>query len=162
MPRQELTDEQFALIEPLLPPQRTGKPGRPFHSHRVVLEAMFWIQRTGAPWRDLPSEYGNWSTVFERFRRWRRDGLFQEILDALESKARKARKIDFEFSAVDGSTIRAHKSAAGARKKRGLGAAKPRESGARTISRRPLDEDPYLVRGDRIADLRPGDTGANP
>ena len=119
MPRQELTDEQFALIEPLLPPQRTGKPGRPYHSHRVVLEAMFWIHRTGAPWRDLPSEYGNWSTVFERFRQWRRDGLFQEILDALESKARKARKIDFEFSAVDGSTIRAHKSAAGARIKKG-------------------------------------------
>ena len=119
MSRSELTDEQFALIEPLLPPERPCKPGRPFHSHRKILSGMFWIQRTGAPWRDLPSEYGNWSTVYERFRQWCRDGLFQKILDALESQARKAEKIDFDFAAVDGSTIRAHKSAAGARKKKG-------------------------------------------
>lgn len=117
MPRQELTDEQFALIEPLLPPERSGNRGRPFHSHRTVLEAMLWIQRTGAPWRDLPERYGNWSTVYERFRRWSRDGLFQRVLDALEGKARQAERIDFEFCAVDGSTVRAHKSAAGAQKK---------------------------------------------
>ena len=119
MLRSEMTDEQYGLIQPLLPPERPDKPGRPFHSHRKILSGIFWIHRTGAPWRDLPSEYGNWSTVYERFRQWRRDGLFQEILDALESKARKAEKIDFAFSAVDGSTIRAHKSAAGARKKKG-------------------------------------------
>ena len=117
MPRHELTDEQFDLIEPLLPPERSKKPGRPFLSHRVVLEGIFWIQRTGAPWRDLPERYGNWSTVYERFRVWRRDGLFQKILDALEAQARRAGRIDFDFAAVDGSTIRAHKSAAGARKK---------------------------------------------
>ena len=128
MLRSELTDQQFALIEPLLPPERPGKPGRPFHPHRKILSGIFWIHRTGAPWRDLPSEYGNWSTVYERFRQWRRDGLFQEILDALESKARKAEKIDFAFSAVDGSTIRAHKSAAGARKKKGSRRGKARRN----------------------------------
>jgi len=117
MPRRELTDEQFALIEPCLPPERPKKAGRPFQSHRRVLEGIFWIQRTGAPWRDLPEHYGNWSGVYERFRRWRQNGLFQRILDALESRARRSDKIDFEFSAVDGSSIRAHKSAAGARKK---------------------------------------------
>jgi transposase len=117
MPRKELTDEQFALIEPLLPPERPKKAGRPYLSHRLVLEGILWIQRTGAPWRDLPERYGKWSTAHERFRRWRREGLFQKILDALEAKGRRAERIDFEFSAVDGSTVRAHKSAAGARKK---------------------------------------------
>ncbi len=117
MSRSELTDAQFALIEPLLPPERPKKAGRPYLPHRVVLEGILWVHRTGSPWRDLPERYGNWSTVFERFRRWRQDGLFQKILNALEAQARKADKIDFEFSAVDGSTIRAHKSAAGARKK---------------------------------------------
>jgi transposase len=117
MSRCELTDEQFALIEPLLPPERPQKAGRPFLSHRVVLAGMLWVHRTGSPWRDVPECYGNWSTVYERFRRWRQDGLFQKILNALEAQARKAGKIDFEFSAADGSIVRAHKSAAGAQKK---------------------------------------------
>jgi len=117
MSRSELTDEQFALIEPLLPTERPKKPGHPFLPHRRMLEGIFWIHRVGAPWRDLPERYGNWSGVYERFRGWRRDGMFQKIVDALEARARKADRIDFDFSAVDGSTIRAHKSAAGARKK---------------------------------------------
>jgi len=118
MPRQQLTDEEFALIAPLLPSENhDGKPGRPFLSHRVVLEGIFWIHRTGAQWRELPEEYGNWSTVYERFRQWRNSGLFEKILNALESAGRKSKKIDFEFSAVDGSNIRAHRSAAGALKK---------------------------------------------
>ena len=118
MPRSQLSDEQFALLDPLLPPQRRpGKAGRPFLPHRRMLEGIFWIHHTGAPWRDVPTEYGNWSTVYERFRRWRMSGLFQKILDALESAGRKAGKIDFEFSAIDGSVVRAHRSAAGARKK---------------------------------------------
>ena len=118
MPRSQMTDEGFTLLLPLLPPQRRrGKAGRPFLPHRAVLEGIFWIHRTGAPWRDLPPEYGKWSTVYERFRRWRKSGLFQQILNALEAAGRKAEKIDFEFSAVDGSTIRAHKSASGALKK---------------------------------------------
>lgn len=118
MPRSQLTDEEYALLEPLLPAERrAGKAGRPFHPHRLVLEGIFWIHRTGAPWRDLPPEYGKWSTVHERFRRWRISGLFQRILEALESAGRKAEKIDFEFSAVDGSSIRAHRCAGGALKK---------------------------------------------
>lgn len=118
MPRSQLTDAEFALLQPLLPPQqRPGKAGRPFLPHRAVLEGIFWIHRTGAPWRDLPPEYGKWSTVYERFRRWRLSGLFGQLLDKLEAAGRKAEKIDFEFSAVDGSNIRAHRCAAGALKK---------------------------------------------
>ena len=118
MSRSQLTDQEYALLAPLLPPERRpGKAGRPFLPHRTVLEGIFWIHRTGAPWRDLPPAYGKWSTVYERLRRWRICGLFQAILDALESAGRKAEKIDFEFSAVDGSNIRAHRCAAGALKK---------------------------------------------
>ena len=117
MPRSQLTDEEYALIEPLLPAEdHGGGRGRPFLPHRTVLEAIFWIHRTGAPWRDLPEVYGNWSTAYERFRRWREQGLFARILAALESAGRKAEKIDFEFSAVDGSNIRAHRCSAGALK----------------------------------------------
>jgi len=119
MTRYELRDEEFALLEPLLPPERSGKAGNPYRPHRQVLNGMFWILRTGAPWRDLPDCYGPWKTVHDRFRRWSGSGLFQRLLDALEARARQAEAIDFEFAAVDGSTVRAHKSAAGAQK-RGL------------------------------------------
>ena len=117
MYRYDLTDEEYALLKPLLPPERSGKAGNPYRSHRQVLNGIFWVLRTGAPWRDVPERYGPWKTVHDRFRRWSQSGLFQKILNSLEAEARKADRIDFEFSAVDGSTIRAHKSAAGARKK---------------------------------------------
>ena len=117
MPRHALSDEEFALLESLLPPERSGKAGKPYRPHREILDGIFWILHTGSPWRDLPEYYGPWKTVYERFRRWRQDGTFQKMLETLESRARKLEKIDFEFSAVDGSTIRAHKSSAGALKK---------------------------------------------
>ncbi len=118
MPRSQLTDEEYALIEPLLPAEdHGGGRGRPFLPHRLMLEAIFWIHRTGAPWRDLPEEYGKWSTVYERFRRWRAQGLFARLLAALESAGRKAEGIDFEFSAVDGSNIRCHRGSDGDLKK---------------------------------------------
>jgi len=117
MSRYDLTDEEFALLEPLLPPERSGEVGNPYRSHRQVLNGIFWILRTGAPWRDLPEAYGHWSTVYERFRRWREQGLFAKILAVLESAGRKAGTIDFEFSCVDGSNVRAHRCSAGAVKK---------------------------------------------
>ena len=104
MSRYEMTDEEFALLEPLLPPERSGKAGKPWKSHCTVLNGIFWILRSGAPWRDLPERYGPWKTVYDRFRRWSHNGLFQRILDILEARARKADRVDFEFSAVDGST----------------------------------------------------------
>ena len=65
----------------------------------------------------MPERYGPWSSVCDRYRRWKNSGVFQAVLNALEARARKADAIDFEFGAVDGSTVHAHKSAAGARKK---------------------------------------------
>lgn len=116
MNRYQLTDEEFEMLKPFLPPEHPKKSGRPYRSHRQVLNGIFWILNSGAPWRDLPDCYGPWTTVYDRFRRWRDSGIFPKILNALEAFGRRADVIDFEFSAVDGSVIRAHKSAAGARK----------------------------------------------
>ena len=125
MTRYELTDEEFAILERLLPPERPSKPGCPYRSHRQVLNGIFWILRTGAPWRDLPSRYGPWSTVSDRYRRWRKQGLLDQMLDALEAQARQMNQIDFTFDTIDGSVVGAHlpvrctqtgKAAAGAKK----------------------------------------------
>ena len=116
MARYDLTDEEFEILEPFLPPERSRKPGCPYRSHRQVLNGIFWILRTGAPWRDLPSRYGPWSTVSDRYRRWRNSRLWDQMLDALEAQARKMDQIDFTFGAIDGSVVRAHKAAAGAKK----------------------------------------------
>ena len=79
-------------------------------------DGIFWVLHTGAPWRDLPERYGPWSTVYDRFRRWRIDGTWQQIVDALQSEGRRLGRIDFDFAAMDGSVVRAHKSASGAEK----------------------------------------------
>ena len=67
MARYNLTDEEWAVLGPLLPPERSGKVGNPYRPHREVLNGIFWILRTGAPWRDLPERYGPWTTVYDRF-----------------------------------------------------------------------------------------------
>ena len=122
--RKELTDDEFALIAPLLPPERSGKRGHPYQSHRQVLNGVFWVLRSGAPWRDVPERYGPWTTVYDRFRRWRDDGTWQRIVNALQARARKLGRVDFAFSALDGSVVRAHKHAAGAQK----GAERPKKA----------------------------------
>jgi transposase len=75
----DLTDEQWARIAPLLPPQ---KPviGRPMLDHRQIVGGMLWIAGTGASWRALPAEFGPWHTVYSRYRRWRSDGIWQRII----------------------------------------------------------------------------------
>lgn len=117
MRRFELSDQEFALLEPLLPPARSGKRGRPFGSHRAALNGILWVLRTGAPWRDLPEHYGPWSSVYDRYRRWRDNGLIARLLDALRASGRAAGLADADFAAIDGTIVRAHKSAAGAQKK---------------------------------------------
>lgn len=117
MARFDLTDEEYAAILPLLPPERPDKPGRPWICHRKMLDGIFWILRTGAPWRDLPERYGPWQTVYERFSRWRTEGLYQKILDHLSASCRREQLIDLSLGAMDASVVRAHKAAAGAQKK---------------------------------------------
>src|ERR687894_374036 len=86
MRRHELTDEEWATLEPLLPPSRPAT-GRPNKNHRTILNGILWILRTGAPWRDLPERYGSWRTVYSRFRRWQQAGVWDRVLRALQSTA---------------------------------------------------------------------------
>lgn len=119
MRRYELTDEQWSKIENLFP-ENTGKPGGQWKDHRKVLNGMFWVLCSGAPWRDLPERYGNWKTVYARFRRYRIEGFFDKILIRLQLQLNDAGLIDFHLWQVDSTTVRAHKSAAGAGLKRGI------------------------------------------
>jgi len=79
----DLTDDQWARVSPLLPPQRPPI-GRPPEDHRTILAAMLWIVRTGASWRELPPTFGPWPTVYSRFRRWRQAGIWQRVLETLD------------------------------------------------------------------------------
>jgi hypothetical protein len=81
-PARDLTDARWARISPLLPPQ-TPHTGRPAHDHRTLLSGMLWVARTGAPWRELPAHFGPWETVHSRYHRWRKAGIWQQILAVL-------------------------------------------------------------------------------
>jgi transposase len=79
-----LTDEQWERLRPLMPPQKPPT-GRPRRDHRTVLAGMLWIFGTGASWRDLPKEeFGSWRTVYGRYRKWRKEGLWRRIIEALQ------------------------------------------------------------------------------
>jgi hypothetical protein len=77
-----LTDEHWEQVRPLLPPQKP-QTGRPAVDHRLVLEGMLWVVRTGSSWRELPERFGPWSTVSSRYQRWLKDGLWERILQVL-------------------------------------------------------------------------------
>jgi len=115
MRRHELTDEQWECLKDLLPPR--AKRGRPRGDLRGVLNAIFWLLRTGAPWRDLPDRYGPWQTVYDWFQRWRRDGTWDRMLQALHIRLDSQGRIDWDLWCVDGTTIRASRAAAGAGKR---------------------------------------------
>ena len=112
--RYELTDEAWQRIEPLLPKQ--GRGGR-WNDHRTTLNGIFWILNCGAQWRDMPERYGKWQSVYDRYRRWTREGLFDRILHRLHLELDDDGRIDWSVFDVDGSNIRADRSAAGAGKK---------------------------------------------
>jgi transposase len=116
MRRYELEDHQWEKISDLFP-SNDSKRGAPWKDHRKMLNGMFWILCSGAPWRDLPSRYGKWKTVYDRFRRYRIDGTFDRILARLQLALNEQGLIDYSLWEVDSTTVRAHKSAAGAKKK---------------------------------------------
>jgi transposase len=115
MRERELTDDQWAALAPHLPPQRAAT-GRPAKDHRTVVEGVLWRLRTGAPWRDLPERYGPWQSVYTRFRRWQRAGVWDRALAALQAEADERGELDWALHFLDGTTIRAHPHAAGAKK----------------------------------------------
>src|SRR5260370_20335529 len=116
MHRHELTDEQWAAVQPLLP-KRTAKTGRKPSDPRLMLNGIFWILHTGAPWRDLPERLGPWQTVYDHFSKWRREGVFARIIEALQIKLDENGLVDWELWCVDGANGRAARAAARADKK---------------------------------------------
>lgn len=114
--RHDLTDVEWARLEPLLP-DRTPRRGGRWMDHRLVIDAVLWRTRTGTPWRDLPECYGNWKTVYNRHRWWAVEGVWATILDELRRGCDQAEGLDWTV-AVDGTVVRAHQHAAGARHQR--------------------------------------------
>lgn len=107
--RHALTAEQWAQIAPLLPPE-VGRAARPAKSNRLMVEAMVWVLRTGAPWRDLPRRFGPWKSVYTRFRRWTQQGIWAQVLEKLSGQQ------DRESYLIDATIVRAHQDATGAKK----------------------------------------------
>ncbi len=122
MIRRELNDAQWSRIE-ILVPGKDGDKGRHGADNRLFVDAVLWIARTGAPWRDLPDEFGNWNSVFQRFRRWAKKDRWESLFKELSVDA------DFEYLIVDASIVRAHQHAAGAK-----GGAMGRRSGVRAVA----------------------------
>ena len=113
MKRHELTDEQWELVSPLIR-RRKARTGRPPKDPRLMLDGIFWILGTGAPWRDLPERFGSCKTVHGYFSRWRSAGVFAQMIEALQVKLDAGGKIDWELWCVDGAVVRASRAAAGA------------------------------------------------
>ena len=100
MPRKLLTNAQWRHASQFLPPERGGNR-RPYSSsHRHTSEAILWIARTGAPWRDLPLPFGPWDTNYQRVRSWEKPGYMRAMFESL------AEKFDLKVVAVDGSYIK--------------------------------------------------------
>ena len=110
MLRLMLRDDQWERIAPLLR-GKAGDRGRSGLDNRRFVEAVFWIARTGRPWRDLPVEFGKWNSIYIRFARWSNKNAWQNIFEVLRENA------DIEEVSIDSTVIRAHQHAAGAAKK---------------------------------------------
>ncbi|WP_211184429.1 IS5 family transposase [Paenibacillus lemnae] len=107
--RYELGDDQWDKMKDLLPAERKAQGGRPAKDNRTMINAMLWIARSGAPWRDLPEYYGPWKSVYTRFRRWEKAGVFHQVLECLASEP------DLESLMIDASIVRVHQHGAGAK-----------------------------------------------
>lgn len=106
-------DDLWALIEPVLPAGgRRG--GRPWNDHRRTLEGIAWRFRTGSPWRDLPSEFGAWQSIWERHRRWSMDGTYVRMFAAVRASQPVGGQSLEDLISVDSTSVRAHQHAAGA------------------------------------------------
>jgi transposase len=110
--RHDLTDEEWELLAPLLPAH--PRQGHRWNDHRTVINGVYFRTRSGCSWRDLPAQYGNWKTVYNRHRRWSLDGTWEKILDRLRAGADEGEGEDWTVG-VDSTVARAHQHAAGAR-----------------------------------------------
>ena len=151
MARFEPNDQQWQQIEALLPPEHSGKRGRPYRPHRPVVNGILWILTTGARWIDLPPRYGPWQTAYDRFVRWRKSGVWDKVLVSLQAYQDETGRLEWHFGAADSTIIAVHPIAAtrgyyaeegdkkgGAKRTNQLPArSKPKPSGAVEADRRP-------------------------
>lgn len=114
MHSRDLSDREWAILAPFFPPAPPRRGGQ-WKDHRTTLSGVFHRLRTGCPWRDLPGRYGPWQTVYERFNALRASGRLGRILSALQLELNAAGRIDHSLYLVDGTSVRASRSAAGAR-----------------------------------------------
>ena len=111
MARFDLTDAQWERLAPLLPPKHSGKPGRPYGEHRRVINGILWVLHTGAPWADMPPRYGPHQTAYDRYLRWRKRGIWDRLLSALQAQADAEGRLSWDYAAVDGTIIAVHPNA---------------------------------------------------
>lgn len=116
MARRELRDDQWELVRGLLP-GKAGDPGRTAADNRKFVDAVLWVARTGCHWRELPVEFGNWNSVFQRYNRWAKKGVWENLFKRLSLDQ------DLEYVMLDATIVRAHQHSAGA--KGGLKRRKP-------------------------------------
>jgi len=103
--RFDLTDEEWALLEPLMPTSRKSARA----DDRRIMNGIFYVLRTGMPWRDLPERYGPYTTAYNRFNRWSRGGIWKKIFDKLASQSRDSLYL------IDSTIVKAHRAASGAK-----------------------------------------------
>ena len=108
--RYELSDSEWERLKPYIEKEELHKRGRPRRNARELLNAILWITRSGAAWRDLPERYGAWQTSYKRFVQWLESGLLEKIFHELSLDA------DLENISIDSTYIKAHKASAGAQR----------------------------------------------
>ena len=111
----DLTDEQWAILKPLIPepPRRADGRGRPWRPAREVLNGILWILRTGAPWKDMPERYPPYQTCHRRFQQWDREGVMDTILRKLAHDLKERGDLDLSECFIDGTFVVAKKGALG-------------------------------------------------
>ncbi len=111
--RYEITDVEWEHIKPYIPEeQEVSSRGRPCKESRAMLNGICWILRSGAAWRDLPERYGPWQTVYKRYAKWSKAGIFEKLFKDLTADA------DKQNISIDSTCIKAHKASAGAKKEK--------------------------------------------
>jgi len=138
-----MEDGEWTFFEPFLVGIR-GRGGRPAADHRLVLDGVFWIARTGSAWRDLPEEFGKWSSVYRQFRRWTLAGLWEMVLEALNESWVSPAQVHM----IDSTVIRAHHLAAGAK-----GGLKKKVLAVQKVALRPRSTS-FQMRTDFLSELK--------
>ena len=122
-PEYRLSDARWGRIKGLLP--ANGRRGGQWKDHRLMIDGILWALSDGGRWRNVPAEFGPWQSVYDRFRKWCRNGLWDKVLRHLQARKMRSGGIDWSLFCIDGTVVRAHQSAAGASKKGGRSSSRP-------------------------------------